>query len=289
MADEPDAEEDVYDVEETDDLGADEETEPTTPTPPPRPPKQPVYGTPTPMGYNQPPPGAYIQQPLPQGYGQQPQIYVQPTSYNTSTVVNSPKSRPRYVNKSVETEGIEDDDSSKGSMISAWNSMPRTSVDGSLVHLHPVRNGFLVKFYPIATLQGRVSYFLMSIYVINQAVYDSWFGGTVLYPYLFANMVYGYTFILCTRVHFLTMAVPPRLIWSFLGSLMFSFASCITFQWIADNWGGKSPYPRVLIATILSVLYGRMYAGALLSYLNYVDKKMLSLIRRIYGPYIFDI
>ncbi|XP_044736517.1 uncharacterized protein LOC123298552 [Chrysoperla carnea] len=150
--------------------------------------------------------------------------------------------------------------------------------------IRPTKNKFILKFYEIASLQGRVSYFLLSFYIINPRHYDSWFGDTILYPYLLANCVYGYIFVIFTRIHFMTMPILPRMLWSFMGSMMFTYSSLLTFEWIARHWGAKSPNRKVYIATLLSFLYGRVYAGAFLSYLSFVDNKLLSFVRRVYGP-----
>ncbi|KAJ8975546.1 hypothetical protein NQ317_009202 [Molorchus minor] len=118
-----------------------------------------------------------------------------------------------------------------------------------------------------AIFQGRLAYCLMSIHAVNPSIMNYCFG-TDLYPYLWANMVYGIAVMIYCRPCLRPIAPFNRMVFGLLGSLMFNHSSMICFNWLShiipDN---------IYFLTFMGFISGRIMMVHLLAFLYHVDTR----------------
>ncbi|KAJ8949984.1 hypothetical protein NQ318_002393 [Aromia moschata] len=118
-----------------------------------------------------------------------------------------------------------------------------------------------------AIFQGRLSYCLMSIHAVNPHILNYWLSFD-LYPYLWANMVYGITIMIYTRPSLRVISPFNRMVFGILGSLMFNHSSMICYNWLSTIIPDNSYF-----LTFMGFLAGRIMMVHLLAFLYHIDTR----------------
>ncbi|KAK5639833.1 hypothetical protein RI129_010644 [Pyrocoelia pectoralis] len=125
-------------------------------------------------------------------------------------------------------------------------------------------------FYLIATIQGRLSYLVMSIHAVNPSICERF----TLYnpgPLLFYNMVYGVAANLHSRPHMQLLGSFHRLTFSILGSLIFNHSTMLVYEWVVNTFPTR-PY----LCTFMGFFTGRLMLVYFLAYLYHVDTRSIA-------------
>ncbi|KAB0792475.1 hypothetical protein PPYR_14434 [Photinus pyralis] len=122
-------------------------------------------------------------------------------------------------------------------------------------------------FYLTATIQGRLSYLLMSIHAVTPSIcarLTTYNPG----PILFYNMLYGVAAHLHCRPHMQLLGSFHRVAFSILGSIAFNHSCMMGFQWVVNTFPMR-PYLR----TFMGFFVGRLMMVYFLAYMYHVDSR----------------
>ncbi|KAK9878379.1 hypothetical protein WA026_021686 [Henosepilachna vigintioctopunctata] len=123
-----------------------------------------------------------------------------------------------------------------------------------------------IKF--LSSIQGSVSYILMSVLAVHRELVTSYTGEHTI-PFIYLNMVFGMSVMLYTRPALQKIYKFHRFTFSLLGSLMFNQASMIFFNWLVVQLPER-PWLR----TLIGFFGGRLIIFYFITYLYLVDSSI---------------